>query len=461
MISDRLTVLDLFSGAGGMALGFEASGARTVGAVEIDPVAAETFRRMFDREDPLILGGERGDMTRIVIPRLLDSLPDTPEVIVGGPPCQGFSRIGRAKQRSLVEEQDRVRFGGVRDPRRNELYRYFLEVVREARPLAFVMENVPGMREFLGVDIAGRIVREAAHLGYNVRYFLLNAAWYGVPQQRWRIFFVGIRTDLGRDTTPRPPARTHEFGPDIPEGVMLPEDRRMIWGEAIPRVENPLPVIACREALGDLPRLTGHLEGRRPDDVALAYRRSPGAWAETMRKWPGREAPEQVTGNWYRFTRRDYPIFREMAHGDCYPEAVVIARRMFHQHLAAVRAAGDAPPPGSRQYERLKRRFIPPYRNDAFNEKWRKLIPGEPSWVLTAHLSRDSYSHIHYHSAQARTITVREAARLQSFPDGFEFQGNFGDQYRQIGNAVPPLLARALARELLAQLRELTEALAA
>ena len=98
---------------------------------------------------------------------------------------------------------------------------------------------------------------------------------------------------------------------------------------------------------------------------------------------------------------------------------------------------------------------VPPYRNDAFHDKWRKLIANEPSWTLTAHLSKDTYSHIHYDSRQARTISVREAARLQSFPDGVEFAGNFGEQYRQIGNAVPPLLARAIASELFLQLAEL------
>ena len=119
------------------------------------------------------------------------------------------------------------------------------------------------------------------------------------------------------------------------------------------------------------------------------------------------------------------------------------------------REAGLAPRPGTPKYEKLRRAFIPPYRNDAFEDKWAKLCPDAPSWTLTAHLSRDSYSHIHYDSAQARTITVREAARLQSFPDSFEFAGNFGEQFQQIGNAVPPLLARALATNLLQQISHL------
>src|SRR5262249_55491082 len=89
--------------------------------------------------------------------------------------------------------------------------------------------------------------------------------------------------------------------------------------------------------------------------------------------------------------------------------------------------------------------FIPPYDPGDFHEKWGKLDPDRPSWTVPAHLAKDSYSHIHYDSAQARMISVREAARLQSFPDGFLFAGNMGDCFRQIGNAVPPVLAEVIA----------------
>ena len=89
--------------------------------------------------------------------------------------------------------------------------------------------------------------------------------------------------------------------------------------------------------------------------------------------------------------------------------------------------------------------MVPPYAADKFVDKWRKMAPGEPARTLTAHLGKDSYTHIHYDDDQARTISVREAARLQSFPDGFRFVGAMNAAFRQIGNAVPPLLARALA----------------
>lgn len=440
-----------------MALGFEAAGARCVGAVEIDEAAATTFRTAFADHCPQIFSGrEKGDMSHLSVDELANSLPSLPDVIVGGPPCQGFSRIGRAKQMSLVDAEQRIRHGWVRDRDRNELYTYFLNAVRVLSPKAFVMENVPGMREMLGVDIARRIAREASALRYNMRVFLLNAAWFGVPQQRWRLFFVGLRQDLGPYAVPRPPIRTHAFGPDLPKGMAIPGDNDLIiWGTALPSVADPAPAVTVRDALDDLPRLSAHLLGEKPVDEPLPFRGEPSAWASKLRNWPGRPAPELVTGNWYRYTPRDFRLFREMASGDRYPQALAIAHRLFLAHLDEQRAKGKDLQPGSAAYESARRACIPPYRNDAFDDKWAKLRPGEPAWTITAHLSRDTYSHIHYSTAQARTITVREAARLQSFPDSFEFSGNQGDRFCQIGNAVPPLLARAIAQRLIEQLREL------
>ena len=100
---------------------------------------------------------------------------------------------------------------------------------------------------------------------------------------------------------------------------------------------------------------------------------------------------------------------------------------------------------GTKEYERLVREYVPPYDAGKFPNKWRKMWADAPARTLMAHLGKDSYSHIHYDSRQARTISVREAARLQSFPDGFVFAGTMNPAFRQIGNAVPPLLARAIA----------------
>jgi DNA (cytosine-5)-methyltransferase 1 len=126
---------------------------------------------------------------------------------------------------------------------------------------------------------------------------------------------------------------------------------------------------------------------------------------------------------------------------------------MFSEELARLSKKGRAPTEGSDAWDDLWDRYVPPYDVGKFPNKWRKMEPDLPARTLMAHLGKDSYSHIHYDSAQARTISVREAARLQSFPDGFVFRGTMNPAFRQIGNAVPPLLGKAIAGEMMATLR--------
>lgn len=133
-----------------------------------------------------------------------------------------------------------------------------------------------------------------------------------------------------------------------------------------------------------------------------------------------------------------------MKPGDEYPQALRVAEQIFRREL---RRAGS-PAPGSRLWLEIRRATVPPYPVDTYPNRWWKLVPHAPSRTLTAHLGRDCYTHIHH--AEPRTVSVREAARLQSFPDGFRFAGPFNARMRMIGNAVPPLLALAVARRLLA-----------
>src|SRR5204863_33549 len=143
---------------------------------------------------------------------------------------------------------------------------------------------------------------------------------------------------------------------------------------------------------------------------------------------------------------------RRMKHGDRYPEALAIAKRRLEEELERLRMEERCPAPGTSEFRELEEKFVPSYQEDIFVDKWRKLLPDQPSWTVPAHLAKDTYSHIHHDSDQARSISVREAARLQSFPDAFLFEGSMGERFRQIGNAVPPLLGWAIAQSVCASL---------
>ena len=457
-----LLVVDLFCGAGGFSLGFHAAGCRIVAAVDADALATQSFRNNFDLlqpgHPPRVFGGEEGDLdqTDFDLNKIVGKV--TPDIVIGGPPCQAFSRLGRAKLNSLSDD-------GFRGDPRNALYSRFLGAVESWRPRAVVMENVPGMLSVGGVNYADVVCSEMAGLGYRTGYAVLNAVWYGVPQFRERLFFIGLRDDL--KLTPAAPAT--KFHTEIPEGYYrplrhvhptLPFDgpwERDIGQLLVPAAPDEAPAVSVRDALDDLPELTSHLtEGRRARGdfrIHLPYRTPPqNPYATQMRAWSGFPTPETVVDHAVRRTPRDYETFRRMKPGDRFPEAVAIARTIRDEELAQLQKKGIAPEPGTPEWEEFEDRFVPPYDEHDFPDKWRKLMPDRPSWTVPAHLAKDSYSHIHYDSAQARMISVREAARLQSFPDAFAFTGNMGDCFRQIGNAVPPLVALAIARRLLALL---------
>jgi DNA (cytosine-5)-methyltransferase 1 len=448
-------VVDLFCGAGGFSLGFHAAGCRILAAADTDAQAAATYRRNFGLlqpgHEPHV--PENGDLEEIDLDSLVGDV--RPDIVIGGPPCQAFSRLGRAKLNSLSDE-------GFRGDPRNALYRRFLAAVGRWKPRALVMENVPGMLTVGGVNYADIVCSELAATGYHTGYALLNAVWYGTPQLRERLFFIGFREDLG--VRPAAPPTTH-FA-DLPEGysratreipTRLPFggdwDRDM--GQlAVPSSPREAAAVTVREALNDLPALTDHLTtaGRPRGDFRrqLRYLSAPLSWYATlMRNWPNLTAPSGVEDHVVRRTPRDYETFRRLKPGDRFPEALAIARAIRDEELARLQAVGDAPDPGTQEWEEFEARFVPPYDEHDFPDKWRKLIPERPSWTVPAHLAKDSYSHIHYDAAQARMISIREAARLQSFPDAFLFTGNMGDCFRQIGNAVPPLLAWAIAESLL------------
>ncbi|MET4098997.1 DNA (cytosine-5)-methyltransferase 1 [Agrococcus sp. UYP10] len=359
----RPLAVDLFSGAGGLGLGIESAGWTVVAAVDNDREALATHRANFpgkaldiDMADPLQVAD------------LVDKLRLLPiDLVAGGPPCQPFSRAGRAKIRSLITE-------GVRDPvdARMQLWRSFIDVALALRPRAVLMENVPDMA--IGDDLV--VVREIASLledsGYVVDYRLLDAWRHGVPQHRKR-FILQARRD----------------------GVVP------TW----PRLDRSGPTV--RDAIGDLPPLeltTGSREMHYPGTPE-------GALARELR---GQADSGVVFDHMTRPVRED----------DREAFAMMTSTTLY----------SDLP-------ERLKR-----YRSDTFNDKYKRLDWDQLSRTITAHIAKDGYWYIH--PAEHRTLTVREAARIQTFPDGFRFSGTRSDAFRQIGNAVPPILGRAVAQSL-------------
>jgi DNA (cytosine-5)-methyltransferase 1 len=461
----RPRLLEICSGAGGLSLGMKAGGFELSAHIELEPEAAETYALNFGggraADDPWAIPR---DMERCSAGSLANDLhlSGAPEecfdVLAAGLPCQAFARIGRSKLRSVTGTEDAFQ----KDPRA-ALYQRFLNFVEDTQPLAIVIENVPDILNFGGHNVPEEICETLEDAGYCTGYTILNAAYFGVPQVRERLFIVALADVL--DQTPAFPHPTHFL--DLPRGyegsrrvALKHVDRgRGRFHEIITPSDDLPPAITVREALSDLPRIREHvtdpraMRRRRLSDI-LPYREPKNglsAYAKLMRAWAGFRTDDGSTGHLVRLTPRDFPIFAAMKPGADYPQARQLAEEMFLDVLAghglSTRSRGSA------AYENLRASMVPPYDPEKFPNKWWKLDPGKPSRTLTAHMGKDTYSHIHFDGRQARTISVREAARLQSFPDGFFFAGAMNAAFRQIGNAVPPLLGLAMARVLRRQLR--------
>jgi DNA (cytosine-5)-methyltransferase 1 len=458
--------LDLFAGCGGLSLGASIAGCEVVGAVEVDPIAARTHALNFHSPSTSKLfpaHARARDITRTSAGELLGEIAPASvairrevDVLIGGPPCQAFARVGRAKLREVMEHPAAF----LKDPR-SGLYSDYLRFVSDLLPLALVIENVPDVLNYGGMNVFQTISEALSDLNYECRYGLLNAAHYGVPQMRTRCFLVGIHRDL--DCVPAMPAPSHVH--QLPVGykgsveVALKHinplfDKHYVSAPGATRRSDP--AVTAKEAIGDLPAITDHLGGkwrktpqRLNTPIPMA---SPAhsTFAAKMREWDGFESDGFVYDHAIRFLPRDYKIFARMLPGDQYPQAHSLAIKMRDEAIQSLRrSSGKQVRKDSRTYIEVTKEYVPPYDPGKFPNKWRKMEADHPARTIMAHIGKDSYSHIHYDSEQARTISVREAARLQSFPDGFRFSGTMNPAFRQIGNAVPPLLAHAVISQLL------------
>ncbi len=357
-------VLDLFSGCGGFSLGFQRQGCTIIGGVELDGHAATSHATNFhgdlERSDPALFKQHASsrDITKLDPVALLKDLghsPDAVDLLIGGPPCPAFARVGRAKLGEIHKNPMAFK----EDPRA-KLYEPYLKFVEALQPVALVMENVPDILNFGGHNLGEEICEVLEELGYRCAYTLLNAANYGVPQMRERFFLIGLHRAVGgRPGFPAPTCFV-----DFPDGYQGARDVALkhtdLNGLFSRFVQTPPPsalnrdnhpAITISDAIGDLPAITGHLTGeitrggRRLDEgvqLNLSFPRS--RYIETLQSWPVfgvNSRPGEVTGHVIRsLSFRDYRIFRAMKSGEEYPAAYQYAMRFFHERCRLLRDMG-------------------------------------------------------------------------------------------------------------------------
>jgi DNA (cytosine-5)-methyltransferase 1 len=383
-----LRAIDLFCGAGGLTEGFRAAGYDVGFALDRDEDSCETFR-----------ANHPG--THVECASIIDFSPEKIEelaggrvdVVLGGPSCQSFSTHGR-----------RTRWVGEGDER-NDLWEHMFKVVRHLKPKAFLLENVPGMVYFKDGSFGDKILQRFTAEGYTVRKEILLAADWGVPQRRRRLFIVGI---LG-DTPFEFPAPTHLGG--------WRRDTLDIWEKKRQKL-GLLEHLTVWDAIGDLPML-GDQQGSSKNYALKADEIPSNAVASRLR-------------NGSR-TLRDH-------------EAPVMSTdtRELISHVPSGGTWRDIPP------HLLPDRYRGMRRTDSTNLLGR-LDAGLPAYTITTQFNNVTTG-CFTHPTENRSLSVREGARIQTFPDTYRFVGSLSSRCRQIGNAVPPLLAQVLAHSIAAQI---------
>ncbi|HGK4772503.1 TPA: DNA cytosine methyltransferase [Enterobacter roggenkampii] len=384
--SRRLTSLDLFAGAGGLSEGLREAGFTSLYANEISPRYAQTYA--VNHPGTIVESRDIREVDAHKIRNLLGLKRGELDLIAGGPPCQGFSI--NAPKRSTEDS-------------RNHLFREFLRFVYEFQPRAVLIENVPGMVSFEGGATLDAILESLKNLGYEADVRILYAPHYGIPQTRWRTIILGCRdglnpTELFPEPLRQAPVRvnfTSQFGGK--NLVNLP-------------ISLELPMhVTVRDAIGDLPSLCNG------------------------------EIGEQVKPYRHSADNQYQKLMRIGSDGVTCHEAARLSKINL-ERMAHIPQGGN----WTNIPDELLPRGMRMARRSDHTKRYGRVHPdGLASTILT---KCDPHWGAYFHYEQDRAFTVREAARLQSFPDTYTFCGSRVEQYEQVGNAVPPLLGAAVGR---------------
>ncbi len=388
---DRLHCIDLFAGAGGLSIGLEAAGFTCLYANEVSPQYSKTLAS--SHPDALV---ETSDIRTVSAASVRSSLQlekGELALLAGGPPCQGFSV--NAPSRSTDDE-------------RNHLFLEYLRFVEEFEPEAILIENVPGMVSFEKGQTVKQILRALRQLGYEAGVRILYAAHYGIPQMRWRTIILGNR--MGVDPYLMYPLPTHYAKGRANFSKSL-DGEPLVLSDSDVTKSADLPFVTVQDAIGDIPDIVDDgVSGdvirykSSPQNVFQRYVRDGSKFIFNHRcSGLGPTNLERLPhippgGSW-----RDIPF-------DLLPEGMKRARRSDH----------------TKRYGRLH-------------------PEGLASTILT---KCDPHWGSYIHPSENRIISVREAARLQAFPDRIHFFGSLTEQYQQVGNAVPPLLGEAIGKSI-------------
>lgn len=378
-------LVDFFCGAGGLSLGFVQEGFNVVFANDIEDVCIKTYRYNHPEipSDKVI----QGDI-REIVENIEDYVDNDVDMIVGGPPCQGFSEANRQR---------------IIDDPRNKLYKFFVKAVEKIGPKAVVMENVKGM-----LKVANQVVEDYQSLSvhkdgkiysYKVAYKILNSHDFSVAQNRERLIYIAVRNDIMEQYNITPDTIFTNIDKDCKK------NKRYYLQDAIadikkldaPRIKN------CNETDNDK-------TGKKID--VNDFEQHNNEYLDKINC--GRKIPFLYNHKARYCSDVNYEIYKRLNQGD------------------------DATD------EKIKDIMPYAHRNHCFKDKYFKLIADKPCRTITAHLRMDCHSHIHPY--QIRSLTPREAARVQSFPDDYLFLGAYLKTYMQIGNAVPAMMARGIAK---------------